>query len=160
MRTTDQSGPIYHDATATFDESIYGTDNYYNHQIYGGWQHAGFSMGNALLTSPIYNQNGMIVFMDSRIKAHHIGIEGNPTNEIGYRLLYTHEKSFGSYSAPRTDPTKGDFLMVEASYCPHQIKGFKVGAAYGQNWGKLLVQSKGVMLTASYTGRINKKTKK
>ncbi|MBO4612751.1 MAG: hypothetical protein J5671_06225 [Bacteroidaceae bacterium] len=160
MRTTDQSGPIYHDATATFDESIYGTDNYYNHQIYGGWQHAGFSMGNALLTSPIYNQNGMIVFMDSRIKAHHIGIEGNPTNEIGYRLLYTHEKSFGSYSAPRTDPTKGDFLMVEASYCPHQVKGLKVGAAYGQNWGKLLGQSKGVMLTASYTGWINKKTKK
>lgn len=160
IRTTDQSGPIYHDKTTNFPTAIYGIDEYYNNHVYGAWQHAGYSLGNALLPSPVYNDNGRIGFKDNRIKAHHLGIEGLPTPEIGYRILYTYEKSLGTYDFPRTDPVKADFLMVEATYRPHKVKGLSVGVAYGQNWGKLLGQSKGVMLTASYTGWINKKTKK
>jgi len=156
LRTTDQSGPIYHDKTDVFPAAIYGTDDYYNNHVYSAWQHAGFSVGNALLPSPIYNTNGRITFYDNRVKANHIGIEGNPTKEIGYRILYTHEKSLGSYAEPHSDPLKGDFLMMEATYSPHQVKGLTVGAAYGQNWGKLLGESKGVMLTVSYTGWIKK----
>ncbi len=154
LRTTDQSGPIYHDKTANFPTAIYGQDDYYNNHVYAAWQYAGFSVGNALLPSPIYNTDGNIRFYDNRIKASHIGIEGNPTKEIEYRILYTHEKSWGTYSNPHTDPVKADFLMIEATYSPHQVKGLSIGAAYGQNWGKLLGESKGAMLTVSYSGWI------
>ena len=156
LRTTHQSGPIYHDGTATLPDDIYGIDNYYNHQVYGGWQHAGFSQGNALLLSPLYNTNGRITFRDNRVRAHHIGLQGEPTREIGYRVLYTHEKSWGTYFAPRTDPAKGDFLLLEANYRPRQVEGLTVGLAYGQNFGKLLGKSGGAMLTVSYTGWIGK----
>ncbi|MBQ9558368.1 MAG: hypothetical protein IJV08_00075 [Bacteroidaceae bacterium] len=157
IRTKDQSGPIYHDATATFPEDIFGTDNYYNHHIYGGWQHAGFALGNPLLTSPVYNNDGKITFYDNRIKAHHFGINGQPTPEVAYRILYTHEKSWGNYIYPHTSPKKGDYLLLEATYSPRQVKGLSVTASYGQNWGKLLGGSKGGMLTVAYTGWIKKK---
>lgn len=157
LRTTDQSGPIYHDKTPNMPEGIYGVDKYYNHQIYGAWQHAGFSQGHALLLSPIYNTNGKIEFRNNRIRAHHIGLNGEPTPEIGYRILYSHEKSWGTYDIPRTDPAKGDFLLLEATYRPHQVEGLSIGAAYGQNFGKLLGKSGGAMLTVSYTGWIGRK---
>ena len=159
LRTTYQSGPIYHDKTSVMPDRIAGVDNYYNHHVYGAWQHAGFGMGNAMLVSPLYNTNGEISFRDSRVVASHIGIEGQPTKEISYRLLYTHEKSLGTYPAPRINPVKANFFMIEATYAPHQIQGLSITAAYGQNEGKLLGNSKGGMLTISYGGWINRKKK-
>ena len=156
IRTTDQSGPIYHDKTTNLPDGVYGIDDYYNHHVYAAWQHAGFSKGNSLLLSPIYNTNRHIAFYDNRIKAHHIGIAGNPIQEVKYHILYTHEKSWGTYFCPRTDPAKGDFLLIEASYAPRQVKGLGITAAYGQNWGQLLGHSKGAMLTVSYSGWIGR----
>ena len=157
LSTTDQSGPIYHDGTATIPDNIYGIDNYYNHQVYGGWQHAGHAIGNALLISPLYNTNGKIEFRHTRVRAHHVGLAGQPHKDVAYRILYTHEKSLGTYYTPLTDPQKGDFLLLETTFHPHQVEGLSLTASYGQNWGKLLGKAKGAMLTVAYSGWIKKK---
>lgn len=159
IRTTDQSGPIYHDGTTALPDNIYGLDNYYNHMVYGGWQHAGFALGNPLLISPIYNPYGKIEFRHNRIKAHHIGLEGCPTSEFTYRVLYTHERSLGTYPSPLTQPSNGNFLMLETTYSPNKVEGLGITAAYGQNWGEILNKSKGVMLTVTYAGHIKMKRK-
>lgn len=155
--TTDQSGSIYHDATETLPVQISAVDEYYNHHIYGAWQHAGFVMGNPLLISPLYNANGRIFCYHNRINAHHFGISGQPTNEIGYRVLFTHEKSLGTYNFPLENPAYGNFLIAEGSYSPHQIPGLNITLSYGQNGGQLLGHSKGALLSISYSGWINKK---
>ena len=160
LRTTNQSGPIYHDATDALPEQISALDNYYYHFVYGGWQHAGFGLGNPLLLSPLYNTDNRITFRDNRIKANHIGISGQPSPEFRYTIRYTHEKSWGNYPTPRTDPAKGDFLNVEVGYAPRQIQGLQFLLAYGQNHGKLLGNSKGAMLTVTYSGQIGKKGKR
>lgn len=160
LRTTDQSGPIYHDATDIIPTQVSAIDNYYNHHIYSAWQHAGFSMGHALLLSPLYNSNGSITFYDNRVRAHHIGLEGQPSGEFAYRILYTHERSWGTYPVPRTDPVRGNYLLLEASYAPRQVKGLTLTVSYGQNAGRLTPDSKGGMLTVSYTGWINRTTKR
>ena len=152
IRTTDQSGPIYHDGTSILPDNIYGIDNYYNHMVYGGWQHAGFGIGNPLLISPVYNENGKIEFRDNRIKAHHIGLEGQPNQEFAYRLLYTYETCWGTYYIPRTNPAHGHFLLTELSYTPKQVKGLHLTAAYGHNSGQLLGKANGFMLTVAYNG--------
>lgn len=151
ISTTDQSGPIL---VAYGDKVPYisGQDNYYNHNIYGAYQHAGFTMGNPLLLSPRYSSDGRIVCQDNRIKAIHLGIKGNPCDELSYRILYTHEKSLGNFNIPHENPKKGDFLLVEATYQPHQIKGLGITASYGMNHGDLLGKSNGGMLTISYSG--------
>ena len=152
LRTTHQSGPIYHDKTAALPTSIAGVDNYYNHHVYAAWQHAGMALGHPLLLSPIYNTKGQIAFRDNRVLAHHIGIEGQPAKEVSYRVLFTHERSWGTYATPRINPAKGTYLLAEATYAPRQVPGLSLTAAYGQNSGALLGNAKGAMLTISYSG--------
>lgn len=157
LGTTDQTGSIYHDATPTLPVQISAVDDYYNHHVYGAWQHAGFSMGNPLLISPLYNNGHYITCRHNRVKAHHFGISGTPCNQLGYRVLFTHEKSLGTYNRPLTDPQYGNFLLVEASYHPSWCKGLDITAAYGQNGGQLLGHSHGGMITLAYSGMFNKR---
>lgn len=156
IRTTDQSGPVFV-SLSNHVRPIGGVDDYYNHGMYGAYQHAGFVMGNPLLLSPLYNANRRIESHDNRIMANHFGISGNPHEDVSYRVLFTHEKSLGTYNKPRETPAYGNFLLVEATYRPHQVKGLGITASYGQNGGELIGRSKGGMLTVSYSGWINQK---
>lgn len=152
LGTMDQSGPIYHDATPTLPEQISAVDEYYNNHIYGAWQHAGFSMGNPLLLSPIYNVKGRneIYCNHNRIRAHHIGASGEPFRFLSWMFLYSHVKSLGTYQQPLIDPQEGNFLLAEVTYKFHKVKGLAVGLAYGHNSGSLLGRSNGARLTVSY----------
>lgn len=156
LRTTDQSGGIYHDKTSFLPDQISGVDEYYNHGTYTGWHHAGMALGSPLLLSPIYSTN-RIYFFHNRITAHHIGLNGTPTAWLSWRVLYTHEKSLGTYRFPITDPQKSDYLLAEVGYQPQQLPGLSIKASYGMNKGKLLGNSHGAMLTVAYNGWINHK---
>lgn len=155
IRTDDQSGSIYRDATPVLPEQISAIDNYYNNHVYGAWQHAGFIMSTPLVISPLYNNDNRIFCYDNRLRAHHFGLSGNPCPQIGYRVLFTHERSLGTYLSPHTDPRYGNFLLLEVSYNPSWLKGLQFTASYGQNGGQLLGRSHGGMLTVSYNGWIN-----
>lgn len=157
--TMDQSGPVYHDETPNMPEQISGADSYYDHHVYGAWQHAGYSMGNPLLISPIYNSH-MIAVRHNRIAAHHIGLCGEPCAQVSWRVLYTHEKSLGTYGNPTINPLYADYLLLEMSYHPARINGLNITAKYGMNHGGIIGNANGGMLTVSYSGAINKKKHK
>ena len=176
LGTKDQSGPVYHDATPTLPEQISAVDEYYNNHIYGAWQHAGFVMGNPLLLSPIYNLFGRneIYVYHNRIKAHHVGLRGEPSSFLSWRVLYTHEKSWGTYQRPLVDPQLGNFLLAEVTCKPFigtgirakslrgqktlkALRGLSVSLAYGHNSGKLLGRSNGAMLTIAYLNSFDKR---
>lgn len=157
--TMNQTGPLLHDATPEAPDQISALDNYYNHHIYGTYQHAGFSMGNPTLLSPLYNDylghHGSLYAYHNRVKAHHFGLKGNPSARWSWRLLYTHERSLGTYEQPLIDPQEANFLLAEATHhCPF---GLDVTLSYGHNDGALLGTSNGYMLTLSYGGKINRK---
>lgn len=157
LHTTHQSGSVYHDSTDALPFQISAIDEYYNHHVYGAWQHAGFVMGNPLIISPIYNSNHRIMCYYNRLTAHHFGISGQPLHDLGYRVLFTHERTLGTYPNPLPNPLYGNFLLVEATYSPRALEGLSFTASYGQNGGQLLGQSKGGMLTVAYSGWLNKK---
>ena len=152
LRTTDQTGGVYHDATDILPVQISGLDNYYNHNIYGAWQHWGQAIGNPLLVSPVYNEDGTIGFLHNRITAHHFGIAGQPLPELGYRLLFTHIRSLGTYTRALTNPAYGNYFMLEANYAPRNFYGISFSGAFGTNGGDLLGSSTGGMLTIRKTG--------
>lgn len=160
LGTKNQSGPIYHDATVENTQQISADDEYYNHHIYGSWQHAGFVMGNPLLLSPMYNKyhgiRGQLSCNFSRADAHHVGLKGSPADWLSWRALYTFEKNLGTYDRPVMDPLKGHFLLLEAIYRPRRLKALSVAAAYGHNSGTLLGTSNGAMLTFAWDGWIRK----
>jgi len=94
LNTMYQSGP-----TAASDSS-YGMDNYFNHYIYrSGWTNDGRLIGNPLFTvgeHPDSDYNGVYV-INNRIKAIHIGLSGNIIKGIGFNMLMTYSKNYGTY---------------------------------------------------------------
>lgn len=156
LGTREQSGPVYHDHTPEIPDQLGGRDNYYNHGIYTGWQHWGMGVGNPLLTSPIYNSDGEIIFKNNRVKAHHIGISGKPTNEIGYRVLFSHTRGWGTYSNPFLDVKKNSSMLLEATYTPGKLKGWQITGSFAFDHGKLMGNNTGGMLLIRKTGLFGK----
>lgn len=158
--TMNQSGPLYHDATPENPLQISAKDNYYDNHVYGSWQHGGFVMGNPTLISPMYNtyligDNNLRHYFN-RVDVHHIGLKGKPCNQIDWRVMYTHEKTLGSYDRPTKNPLYGNFILIEARYILKKVNGLSITASYGHNDGELLGNSNAGMLTVAWDGWIRK----
>lgn len=163
LYTKYQSGPIYHDHTKGIADHIGGVDDYYNHYIYTGWQHWGQAMGNPLYRSPLYNDDGSIEFKDNRFYAFHLGLAGDPSDYVGWRMLTTFRRGFGRYSVPLHDPQNSLSLMAEALYkFPDYtaLRGWSVKAAFGWDCGKTYGTNLGGQLTIAKGGVFNLKKKK
>lgn len=161
MNTTDQSGPVYHDKTEAIPDQISGVDNYYNHNLYLGWEHWGQAMGNPLFYSPMYQRNGTLSFAYNRFKANHIGISGDPTDWLHYRLLYSHERNLGSYGSPVESALTQNSMLIEASFSPARIgklctKGWNLTAAFAIDRGDVIGDNTGFQLTLRKTGLLIK----
>ena len=82
----------------------------------------------------------------------HVGMDGDPTAELHYRLLYTHLKSWGSYSQPLADPQSERLLLMELSYSPVRFDGWSLTGAIGVNSGHVLRSSAGLQITLRKKG--------
>jgi hypothetical protein len=158
--TMDQSGTIYHDATAEIPVQVSARDDYYNNHIYGAWQMGGFVMGNPLILSPVYNpyfnKRGSLTIQHNRLAVHHIGLAGNPSDEWAWRTLYTHQVSYGSYNMPLLNPQSSNYLLLEATYSPRWCRGLSFSSSYGHNIGDLIGNSYGAMLSVRFDGWLNR----
>lgn len=155
LYTKYQSGPIYHDHTANIPDHIGGGDNYYNHSIFTGWQHWGQVMGNPLYQSPIYNDDGTIEVKDNRFYAFHLGLSGDPTEHLHYRIMATYQKGFGTYAQPYDNPHENVSVLAEATYtCPSQssLKGWSITVAAAMDKGKILGNNQGGQITIRKSG--------
>ena len=162
LYTKYQSGPIYHDHTTTIPDHIGGQDNYYNHNIYPGWQHWGQVMGNPLYRSPIYNDDGTIQIKNNRFTAFHLGIDGNPTDNLGYRILATYQDGLGTYPDPYTKEHHNVSFLVEGEYkfSGRTLRGWTVRGAYAMDFGAILGNNQGFQITVAKTGILKKKRNK
>lgn len=149
--TKDQSGSVYWDHTPELPEQVSGRDNYYNHYIYGGWQHWGMGLGNPLLVSPIY-YDGAIGFRHNRIKGHHFGLCGRPTDELYYKILMSMTRSWGTYDSPTANVLHNFAAMAEVTYSPRRLAGWDFRLGLGADGGKMLGKTLGAMLTIRKTG--------
>lgn len=136
LYTKDQSGSVYWDHIPALDYQVSGADNYFNHYIYNGWQHWGRTNGNALITSPIYNQNHVIWHYSTRVMAHHLGFKGSPSPQVDYRVMLSHTRSWGSYAVPFRKVYGSFSGMAEANYHPRALRGFDVTLAVAFDKGE------------------------
>jgi hypothetical protein len=151
----NQSGPVYHDTTEEIPDQISCRDNNYNHEWYNGWFNYGMIIGTPLATSPIYNEDNILKCYNNRVEAFHLGIEGEPTEEIGYRLLLTRSNNWGTYNNPFTDIKSNTAGLIELSYKPNFFKGWCVKASYAFDNGALLGNCRSGMLTITKSGVLN-----
>lgn len=150
--TKYQSGPYNHDRTQNISDHVAGLDDYYNHGVYPGWQHWGQVMGNPLFRSPIYNTDGNINVRDNRFWALHLGISGQPTERLDYRLLGTYQEGWGTYDIPFTRKHHNISFLVEAGYRFNH--GWKARLGYAMDFGsqQMLGHNAGAQLTISKSG--------
>lgn len=150
LYTKYQSGPVYHDHTQAMADHISGRDNYYNHYLYNAWHHWGQAIGNPLYRSPIYNDNGIIRFENTRFVAFHLGLSGAPANRLSYRLLATYQTGYGTYHIPYNKSRHNFSGMLEATY--HLPRGWQVKGAFGMDAGHILGHNYGGQLTVTKKG--------
>jgi hypothetical protein len=115
-----------------------GCDLYFNHYIYQAWQYYGQGMGSPLLPGPAYNKDHSITFRSNRMKAHHFGFHGEPTEEWSWRLLASFARHWGTYSAPLDKPRKQFGSLWEVTYRPKRLAGWSFSAALGLDRGNYL----------------------
>lgn len=155
MTSKDQSGPIYNDTDVVIPEQISAEDNYYNHYIYNGWQHWGMAIGSPLMLSPIYNSDGSLSFKSNRVESFHLGFSGTLSREIDYRILYTTNRSWGTYKNPYPEILKDSYYLWEMNYQPRKLKGWKFTASLGLDRGELAGYNNGLLFTIKKTGLLN-----
>lgn len=148
ISTKDQSGPVFHDKSSSIPMQISGKDDYYNHNIHVGWQYYGMTIGNPLLTSPIYNSNHTFYFYNNRVEAWHFGLQGTPSKQLDWRMLLTFVNNLGSYSTG-IDAFRQTHFLCEATYSPEWMSGWtgKVAFAFTGGQSQLLGVSTGVQIT-------------
>lgn len=146
--TRYQSGPVYNDRNVHITDHIGGMDNYYNNNLEPGWQHWGQTLGNPLYRSPIYNENNQLIFQCNRFTAWHIGIAGQPTADLHYRLRASWQEGLGTYDWPYPNPKRNISLGLEASYYLHKLyRGLSAQAAFGMDRGELMGNNTGGSIT-------------
>lgn len=131
---------------------ISACDSYYYHYLYGAWQHAGMGMGNPLLPGPAYN-DGKITFRSNRVRAHHLGLTGQPAEEWNWRVLISFARHWGTYENPLDKQRKQFSSLWEVTYAPERFKGWSASVALGMDRGNYLGNSTGGMITLRKTGK-------
>ena len=156
LSTWHSSGPLLYDGFwGSFPEyQVSGGDSYYNHYIYGAWQHWGMGMGNPLLPGPVYNEQGEMTFRSNRMKGQHVGVTGNPSEEWSYRLLLSFNRYWGTYSVPLDKVRKQFSSLAEMTYCPQWANGWSGSVNLGLDRGNYLGNSAGGCVTIRKSGRI------
>lgn len=161
LQTTNQSGPI-HWAPGDFEgqeianiaHQATGADNYYNNYFYNGYSYYGQAIGSPMLKSPAYNDDYYLCFTDNRIKAWHLGINGtlwsnnvNQGQTIGYKLLASHRRSWGTYFEPSSSIRISTSAIAEVTY----QQGRWLGAiAYAFDEGDLMGHNHSIGIKVKY----------
>lgn len=155
---TNQSGPMHwdpDDAPGTdITNRAEGADDYYYNHEYNAYANYGMAIGSPFLVSPIYNTDGYLQFAANRVRGFHIGVEGDLSPQVSYRVLGGYRRSWGSGRIPFLSPKDDTSVMVEASYSPAKVPGLAIKGAIGLDRGQLYGNTTGGMLTVSYSGLI------
>ena len=157
LNTTDQSGPMHFISYETdrYSPRGGGDDDYYNNVFYvTGWSHWGRGLGNPLLTSPEYNKNGDFHFMNNRVKALHLGMEGDIIQEISYRALFTGMQAWGRMSYPFLKKKRNFSSLLEFNYNPQKLGGWLFSLQLALDQGSLYEDNIGCSIKISKTGII------
>lgn len=152
MNTTDQSGP-WHDR----DGLCYGAnDSYYRNGIFqNGWNYFYRSMGTPFITSPLYNQDGTIHTLNSRVRLHHVGVRGNICG-FKYRILCSYAQNFGNDNTSKQLLSTNTAGLIEISKHVEKAWGLDFSLSLAGDFGNQFGNQFGAMFSIRKQGIITK----
>lgn len=172
-----QTGSVFYPPTPRYPDHIGGRKNIYNHHLYNGWTNYGMTLGNPLVSSPVYNDEiskklegiGITDYhtsftsntiLNNRVRYWHVGLQGEPIDGLTWRLLMTFSKNWGTYSAPFDTPAvKQRYYLLEVGYQPgwKGWNGWQGKLAFGLDRGILIGNNTGAQLTIIKHFDLNKR---
>lgn len=158
FQTTNQSGPLHWDSgdypepvRSQITDLVTGNDNYYNHCFYDSYTHYGMTPGNALITSPIYNKDGYTAFTDNRVRAWHLGVNGELTDRLSYLVKGSYREGWGTYSFPLASKHYSFDAMFQTIY---HFGPWQFTAAYAFDKGNIYGDCSTFNVKIGYHGKI------
>lgn len=141
FQSTNQSGPLHWDGgdypdpiRSQITDFVTGNDDYYNHSFYDGYAYYGMTPGNSLITSPIYNKDGNLYFRDNRVKAWHLGVNGEITSCLSYLVKGSYREGWGRYSYPLPVKHHSFDAMLQGVY---NVGPWQFSASYAFDKGNI-----------------------
>jgi len=155
LHTTYQSGPV-HDITGPV--ILKGNDNYFDNFIYrSGWSYYKYTIGTPMITSPVYNTDSSYMIENNRVIAHHVGIEGNLTEKIRYKTMFTYSINMGRYSKPYDNNRNQASALANISFPVNMKVPFRVSATLAADKGTMYGDNIGIFLSLIKTGELFKR---
>jgi hypothetical protein len=131
------------------------SDYYNQNSARQGNSYYGRTIGNPLLLSPEYNDDGYIGFRSNRIFALHAGVDGYLNKRLQYTLLATYGDTEGSFVSPYKSVRTGFASSFDVTYYYPRISGLSLKCAIGYNAGNFFGPSAiGGGLTIRKTGKL------
>ncbi len=164
FQSTNQGGPLHWDRgdypepiRSQITDFVTGNDNYYNHLFYDNYSHYGMTPGIALITSPIYNKttlcnnDGFLAYRDNRVKAWHVGVNGEITDRLSYLVKGSYREGWGTYYHPLANKHYSFDAMFQGMY---NLGPWQFSAAYGFDTGNIYGDNSTFNFKISYHGKI------
>ena len=158
FQSTNQSGPLHWDSgdypqpiRSQITDLVVGNDYYYHHTFYDSYSHFGMTPGIALITSPIYNKDGFTQFVDSRVKAWHIGVNGDVTSQLSYLVKGSYREGWGTYDFPLSVRHHSFDAMIQGQY---HTGPWQFSAAFAFDKGNIYGDCSTFDLKICYYGKI------
>lgn len=156
---TNQSGPLHWDPIdnggSTIVDQATGADSYYNNYFYNGYAYYGMSQGTPFLMSPLYNLDGYMRYVDTRVRGFHAAVEGTIFPGLDYRAMVSHRISYGDSYVPRLKKARDTSWMIEARWSPASLSGLTLKGSVAMDRGDMYGNNFGALLSVSYRGILN-----
>lgn len=169
---TNQSGPIHwapadrqgavmlDEASAdiqgtTITDEATGADSYYNNANYNGYAYYGMGLGTPFLPATIYNRDGYLRYVDTRVRGFHVAAMGWVGPRVDYRVMLSYRQGWGDYYVPRPHKVHDLSWTLEAGWQVPSVPSLKVTAIASMDCGNMIGDNFGAALSITYSGSFN-----
>lgn len=153
---TNQSGPMHwapndRPGTTITDEAT-GSDSYYNNSNYNGYTYFGMGLGSPFLPATIYNRDGYLRYVDTRVRGFHAAAKGRISNNLEYRAMLSYRQGWGDYYVPRPHKVHDFSWTIEAGWNIRRLPGLKATGIISMDHGDMLGNNFGAAISLTYSG--------
>ena len=90
------------------------------------------------MTSPLYNEDGTVYTLNSRVRVHHLGVRGDIYG-FRYRCKVSYARNYGTRNSIREPLSDNTALLIEVRKHVEQAWGLDFGVRlagdFGTQWG-------------------------